>query len=561
MKTKSQSAVYGCRQPYLFSNRHGFRIVIILMLFSFLNLVIGCRYYKVSTHHKSQINFAHAIQDFRAQEKFFIVHFGGDVWWLRNISFNHDMTELLGTLEILPANRYSFQNTQVYASNLYTKKTRHLLEEVHIHVLEYSKAEDFSVAIPLESIQRMEVYSPEIGKTVLYGALAISVVAITIAVIGFTFLVATRSCPFIYTYDGEQFAFAGEVFAGATQPGLERHDYLGLPALQPADGEYLVMVSNELREIQHINLLQLKVIDHPEGVEVLADKYGQFHCIAGPVPPLAAKTLQGNDITALVSEKDARKYHFNEAVSTDSATDGIILSFPKPADAEEGNLIISAKNSMWLDYVLENFSEMFGRKYQSFDRKQGREQPESIRAMMLNQGFPLNVYLEKNGEWVFYDFFEVAGPMAMKDDILPISLEGVESEVVNIKLETGFMFWEIDYAAMDFSGDVPLTVTTVPASEAFDEQGNDVREAISWDDDLYYVQPDVGNMALLRFPVPELTGESRTIILLSKGYYKVIRDYTGIADRKTLRTFREPGRMQLFSKELYEDLFETIQQQ
>ncbi len=559
MKSKVQSAINSWHHLHPCLNGHGFRIITMMMLFAFLNLVIGCSY-KVNTLHESQTYFPHAVQNFKAQEKLFIVHFGDDAWWLRDITFNVEMTELHGTLEILPDNRYNFYNPAGSRVNPFTKKTKHLLEEVHIHALEYSKSEDFNVVIPVTSIQRMDVYKPDIGRTMVYLAQGLVIV---VGAIGTAFLiyVLAHSCPFIYTYDGERFAFAGEVFSGAKQPGLERHDYLRLPALQPADDEYLVMVSNELREIQHINLMQLKVIDHPEGVDVLADKQGQFFSISEPLPPLVAKTLQGTDITELISEKDAQKYHFNDAARTDASTDGIILSFPKPPDADEAKLIISAKNSMWLDYVLNSFHEMFGRKYKAFDRKQGRAHPEDIREMMINQGFPLNVYLEKDDEWVLVDFFEVAGPMAMKDDILAINLEGVASEMVNIKLETGFMFWEIDYAAMDFSVNMPLEITTVMASEALDEAGNDVREAIRWDDDLYYVQPEVGNMALLRFPVPELTGESRTIILHSKGYYKVIRDYTGMADRRTLRTFREPGRMPLFSKELYEDLVESIRQQ
>lgn len=561
MKKQLQAAIYRWQQLNLFSGRQRFRITTILILFAFLNLVIGCSYYfKVNTHHQSEINFAHAVQNFRAQEKFFIVHFGDDAWWLDNISLNHDMTELRGTIERLPVNRYSFYNTSVNVSNQYTNKTKHVLDEVHIHALEYSKAEDSSVVIPLESIQRMEVYNPDTGRTVLFGAVRLMAGALAAMIAGFVILVIVSSCPFIYTHNGEHFVFAGEVFSGAKQPGLERHDYLLLSALKPVDEKYLIKVSNELQEVQHINLMQLKVIDHPEAVKVLADKYGQFHSIADPLPPAVAKTLQGTDITSLVSKKDAQRYYFNEAANTDAATDGIVLSFEKPADVDEGKLIINAKNSMWLDYVLDNFHGMFGRKFNSFDKKQENLQPEEMREMMLNQGFPLNVYLEKDGEWVLQDFYEVAGPMAMKNDILSIKLESIESETVNIKLETGFMFWEVDYVAMDFTCNKSLNINTLSASTALDEEGNDIRDAIRYDDDLYYIQPEIGNGAMLRFPVPELTNESRTIILHSKGYYKVIRDYTGIADRKTLRSFREKGRMPIFSKELYEDIKESIHQ-
>lgn len=548
--------------------RRNFQLLSIFVLFAFLNLTVGCRYYyRVNTKHPYSLHFAQGIDNLRAQNKFFIVHFGDDVFWLKNLTLTNDMTELSGKLDVLPDNRYSYQRTIRHKPNRYLKKDVSVLHEVHIYAHEYAKSDDLSVIIPLESIERIDIYDPHTGATVaswalgVMGAIAASIIIlylIAVLLIMMYFIIA--SCPFIYVYDGENYVFTGEIFSGAIQPGLERHDYLLLPLLKPENDEYFVMVSNELQEIQHINLMQLQIIDHPADIAVLADKYGQFHSIADPVAPIQAQTVLGNDILAALTEKDSLFYYFDAAANTTASMDAIVLSFEKPDEAEEAKLIISARNTMWLEYVLANFHGMFGSRFNSFDRRQGRERPEDIREMMLNQGFPMNVYLEKNGEWVLQDFYEVAGPMAFKDDILEISLEGIESETVNVKLETGLMFWEIDYVAMDFTGNIPLEITTVPASEAIDEEGNDVSEAIRYDDNLYYVQPEIGNAAILSFPVPELTNESRTIILHSKGYYKVIREYTGIADRKTLRTFREPGRMPMFSKELYEDLKELIQQ-
>ena len=178
---------------------------------------------------------------------------------------------------------------------------------------------------------------------------------------------------------------------------------------------------------------------------------------------------------------------------------------------------------------------------------------------MFNQGFPLAVYLENEGKWELEDFYEIAGPMAMKNDILAINLKDIKSDTVKIKLETGLMFWEMDYAAMDFTENLPLEVKTVAALEAIDENGLNVASAISSDDFQYYSQPEIGNEATLTFPVPEFTSENRTIILHSKGYYKIIREQEGRADWKTLKSFRDPGRMAQYSRELYEEFISLSQ--
>jgi hypothetical protein len=282
------------------------------------------------------------------------------------------------------------------------------------------------------------------------------------------------------------------------------------------------------------------------------DKYGTIHTVADPVPASEAQTLTGEPVGEMISQADGVAYPFNGVATTEATLDGVILQFPLPENPSEGKLIIRAKNSLWLEHVFSEFHLLFGGMYNTFSRREAKRPAEEMRELMFNQGFPLAVYLEKNGTWELIDFYEVAGPMAFRDDVLSINLSEADGENVRIKLETGFMFWELDYAAMDFSRNIPLLATTVSALEAIDETGKDVSAAIRSDDGAYYVQPEIGNEAAVTFPVPEFTAETRTVFLESKGFYKILRDQKGSAEWKTLRTFRDPGRMPEFSKELFD---------
>jgi hypothetical protein len=186
-------------------------------------------------------------------------------------------------------------------------------------------------------------------------------------------LIFKESCPFIYTYDGDSFHFAGEIFSGAIQPGLERHDYLRLPEIKPADGKYLLKVTNEVKEIQHINFMELLAVDHPENVEVLADKNGSLHTISQPVRPLSAVSCTGEDLLPLLVAKDDMNYHFNQAALTDNTVDEVVLKFDKPKNANHGKLIVRAKNSIWVEHVFSEFHDKFGRMYNAFDRKEEKK--------------------------------------------------------------------------------------------------------------------------------------------------------------------------------------------
>ena len=530
------------------------------VLFAFLNLSIGCtNYYRVNT---IRTNYSEETESMRLQNKLFILDDGTDRYWLNFIRINDDNTGIYAKINPFPDQIEKAFNAIDRHTHRYKDSEKNILQQVHIHASKYTKIEDSEVFIPFTSISSMKIYNTDWARTA--GSWTLSFIGgalLAIAVLYLIILLTKSSCPFIYTFDGERYVFTGEIFSGATKPGLERFDYLYLPHLKPSDDEYRLKVTNEIREIQYINLIQLKVIDHPDSKIVLMDKTGELQTIAYPVTPKSATTYTGRCILSKITEKDNLIYAFDDVAYTQQKTDGIILSWDKPDNTNQAKLIIRAKNSFWIEHVFANFHEMFGGTYEAFERRQEKKSPEFHYNWIIDQSLPLLVHLEKDGEWELYDFFQIAGPMAMRDDVLEIKLIGIESETINVKLETGFMFWEIDYVAMDFTDNVPLEVTTISLSEAIDEKGNDVSMKLLNDDKSYYIQPEIGNEASLVFPVPEFTDESRTVILESKGYYKILREQKGWPKIKELRTFRNPGRMPLFSKELYDRMILLTQEE
>jgi len=556
MQKKMNTFFKHCRASKYLKFRQCLPEISIFVLAAFLNLLGGCYYMQVRTYQKPPNQFGTMIEDLKTRQKVFVLHMGEDAWLLRNIFINEEKTELHGSIDAVPYKiRSQFISVNPDRVNRYKLEDKAVLQQVHIHTLEFAKGEESYVIIPLKSIEKIEVYDPAHGATIaswVFTPLAVAAGALGVLLI--IVALTKTSCPFIYAFDGEGYVFSGEIFSGATQPGLERHDYLLLPELKPFEGQYLLKVSNEVKEIQHINLIELKVIDHSANIEVLIDKYGQIQTIINPRPPIIAESSAGYNILPLISVKDSLAYYFDDPIIDHTASEAAILTFDKPEEATEAKLVVRAKNSFWLEHVFTNFHEMFGRRYETFTRKQEKAPADELREWAIDQKLPLLVYIEKDGEWVLQDFFEIAGPMAMKDDILPINLEGIDSETVKIKIETGFLFWEIDYVAMDFTCNIPVTTTTVSLERAIDEKGIDLTEVISNDNNSYYIQPDVGNEATLTFPVPEFADESRTLILHSKGFYKVLRELEGRPDRVTLRTFRQPDRLPQYSKELYEKM-------
>ncbi len=91
------------------------------------------------------------------------------------------------------------------------------------------------------------------------------------------------SCPYLYAWNGERFAFVTD-FLGAGEmgyweaPGVRSHpdpvEYVRIApsALRPRNGRYELRVTNELEEVLYLDAVRLLAVDHPEGVELYPDE-------------------------------------------------------------------------------------------------------------------------------------------------------------------------------------------------------------------------------------------------------------------------------------------------
>ncbi len=464
------------------------------------------------------------------------------------------------------SSRLYFVNSAIYAPSVKNKFSKsgpkkgsqniNLFLSSHYDVWS-EQTESGKVLIPFTAIDQIEVYDVDLAKTIVYSTLGI---AGTLGAIFIFILLTKDSCPFIYAYNGETYEFVGEIYSGAIHPPLERHDYLPLPVLKPVENEYRVKITNEIKEIQHTNLTELLVFDHPENAEILVDKYGNVHTVSDPRLPISANALDGTNIEYLLAEKDSLVYMSGIPDNENQDMDAVILTFDRPVDRDTGKLVIKGKNSFWLDYIHGQFSELFGDRFETWKEEQKEKSPEKMIEWSLDQGIPLSVYLETDEGWEFVDYYNVVGPLAAKEDVLEIDLTNAKNDKVNIKLEFGFLFWEIDYAAMDFTPSQSVDKYTVPLSSAIDQNNINVSDKLKFDDEKYYIQPNIGDEALLTFQAPNQTeGTKRSVVLHSKGHYEILKEVDGKPDIAYLKEFRKPGAFSQFSKDRFMEFYDQFQ--
>lgn len=512
------------------------------MIFLMLVNTIGCNYYKVKTGTAKDIP---SIKDIGKVYKVMVIHAGERVYFLRNMQV--DSVNISGKLE--ETNPEVFFYDENNWKNRYKSEEKNVLNEVHFY-LSVNELDTSRTTIALKDIKEIRIIEKDTGRTAasyVFGTIGVAagvfVVAIVIA------LLTKSSCPYVYVNDGEGYVFEGETFGGAIAPNLERDDYMPLPDIQAKDRAYKIRISNELLEKQYTDLAELMVINHPKNQKVLLDKNGQPQLISNTVNPITATSSNGNNLMTALQKKDANVFFFNDQ---NYSQNSITLKFKKPINSTTGKLVLNGKNTLWFDYLFGEFISKFGTSYNRWMEQQ-EKLPSAERLQKIKENeFPLSIYIKKNGKWVFVDDLLTVGPLATRDFVIPIEMADIQGDEVEIKVETGFMFWEMDYAGMDFTSQKPMSMDIIKPAMAVGTGARNWTSALKEADKNYMAQDSVGQITEITYPsVKHRDDEAQTVFLHTRGYYTLIRNFEGLPHIVELNKFKTPGYFSDFSRMRY----------
>lgn len=522
----------------------------ILVLFIFISLIDGCSYYRATELPTDSSNFGSQYNSIVKNDRYVIIHSGDKIWHLKNLVVNENTKEITASITTVDSSHTLFPLKANKESRVYNKSKAKKTLEIHFYTNEIlTQNANPEITIPFSKINKIEVYEPDTFRTIL------SVLGFTVAglaVVGIIVAATKSSCPFLYIKDGDSYAFTGELYPGAVLPSLERSDYIPLPNFKAYNGEYTLKITNELLEVQHTDLTQLLVVNHSKDIEVLLDQNGKPHSFSKKENP--TQVIIDNHLSEInpALKKDNLSYLFDQENFEEKEWNNIVLKFDNTNQAKQAKLILSAKNSLWLDLVYGKFNEQFGFYFNQFQKQQHKVPAEKNIQWRNEQGIPLSVFIKSNDQWVLVEKINPVGPMAFRDLIIPIDLEKVNTKKIEIKLECGFMFWEVDYAAIDFSKDIPLEIQYINPFSAINESGKDVTHLLHKEDNNYLIQPSIGNEVVIKYHTnPSKEGQLQSLFLKNKGYYEYIRNYKGVPNFAKLKTFREKGALSKYSKEEY----------
>jgi hypothetical protein len=392
----------------------------------------------------------------------------------------------------------------------------------------------FDGSIPLSEIALVKTTGRDnLSSLLLYGAIGVMIgttIAATTDDEGLkinalvTYPYTGWSCPYVFSYDGREYHFESETFAGAVCRGLERQTVEPLRHLRAVDGGYRLAVVNQSLESQHVNAIGLLAVDHPLGTTVLPDARGDLHTVREARPPSRAVDLDGADVTGQVAALDDRvwesaRIHGDLALDR-NLRDGIICAFPRPESSRAAKLIIVGRDTYLAVFAVGELFSLCGPNRMAWYHALNTDPQERAKVlswMMREGGLQISVW---DGQtWVGKGWLPDVGPRATNQRVAPMDLTGVGGDTVIVRIESATDLWLIDQVTIDFSPDEPIQVTPVALRSAITDHQDTISARLATVDSTYYATLP-GDHAILSFAeIPVVPEMERSYLLTSSGYY------------------------------------------
>jgi hypothetical protein len=423
-----------------------------------------------------------------------------------------------------------------------------LLTSIHI----YTTLENFGqwkIEIPLSAIKTVEIHEKDVAASVI-GTAAIPVLLVGAVVVAG---VVACACPQVESSNAHSTQFHGSLFPGAIFKSLKREDYLILDNVLVDDGNLNLKVFNNLPETEYIDQLQVLEVDHKGFTYLGVSNDNEFIAYNQSDATALSNADSSDNIAYTINHRDNLIYKFDNLDSPDELN-SITLKYDKSNFSGDTKLIIRGKQTQWLETVANYIFMNIGKSYDKWVKRRDKMPGEKWLEKNEWQGVALNVYLKVNDKWKYVGSHHDGGTMSMRELVMDIDLNQVPDSSVELKLESAYKIWELDYVGITNDWSEDLTVNSLDIQTAVDEEGNDISNTVADADSNYHIQEGEGSYVNLVTKGPSM--EASTIVLQGTGYYHHIRDYEHKANLRFFMKLNDKLGVQDLSKalDLYKDL-------
>ena len=327
------------------------------------------------------------------------------------------------------------------------------------------------------------------------------------------------SCPTFYLDEQDNFHYANaEGFSNAISPSMEYSDIDALGSVSLVGDTFSIAMKNEALETHCVNEVKLLAFPKTAGQLVYQSARDEFFVGTAPYPVRRARGPEG-DITDLVRRAD-RQERFSTADENNlSSEEEIYLSFDPVQGPGDLGLIINFRQTLMTTYFIYSAIGYMGDEVGDIFAK--IEMDPSLNGKLENgikkELGDIDVYVldDQTREWVRQGGFYETGPIAINQQILPLTTFSTDS--VRLKIVVNQGLWRIDYLALASIQEKIDPVVLSPQA-VLNHGQPDERALAQLDDPNQRLISMPGSAYRFDFVLPE-QDRAYDLFLYSKGYY------------------------------------------
>jgi len=463
----------------------------------------------------------------------------------KNVSHYHSSKAAMGSPTLKEVERIVNNNNSLNLKNQF----HFFLRDVNVTENGHVQFEDSKVS-KMEVIEKTKSAD---GRQVLRVILTVFLALITIILLIFVVLIVIScNCPRIYLNNGTQWSYNNSLFAGATNPALERTDFKKLDDFSPNKDELSIEIRNEEAEIQHINELKLWVVTHNEDEHIVNDQQGNYYRVKNSLAPTKVLDAAQNDQTSMLNRADDKAYSFD--LLSEREHQSLTGQFDGLDGNKDSRIILRVKNSDWAGYVNESFKKAMGSTMDNWMAKNAQKSKVELDQAFEEKGVALTIAVKQGKQWKKLENVAMVGNVAYQEIAIPVSKELIKHGSLNIQISAGFNLWSLDQISIDQSNAEPLNATLINPT-SMQQENNDVSASLH-EKDVAYTTLTQGEHLTLEFNgLPLIAGMKRSLFLQGSGYYlpALFTDYK--PQWSAIYTLQQPFGISKYAFNLYLDQY------
>lgn len=261
------------------------------------------------------------------------------------------------------------------------------------------------------------------------------------------------SCPYIYSWDGNNYKLEGEAFGTALGKALETQTFVVLKDLKSSRNRLKLKLSNERPETHFFNNIKLVAVETGNDETVYADNHNSLCIVKKHKKILKAFDRNNVEITDLLINDDNHYWKSDLSSATTEANfeDKIIVELKNIDQVDSISLMVSALNSEISSVVFSYLQKTLGDEFANFT-KAAETDPDIIDILKktLNRS-ALKIDIWDGTNWKYADLIYPEANTIKFKKLVRLPVIETNNCIMKIRLRCLSDVWKIDALNFDDS--------------------------------------------------------------------------------------------------------------